>query len=205
MSNNAVQILFDPSIRKSNYDKNIAQYLVDLHDTKSTFNFCGGMLFQLVLTESLRNHLLQVAAGDQSDSELLQPVIYPASCRRMHHISGYNHSAHADNINLFHGREIRHVVGAEGGMGFVLQLSLANSEDPEGWTPKEIADYNGWAHDTGRPWRNPGSLSSIVSRFGERAYSLHHRFYLHLDQKDQMWLSAEDGCEGYPFPSRKIE
>ena len=33
-------------------------------------------------------------------------------------------------------------------------------------------------------------------KFGERAYTLHHRFYLHLGHDDNLWLSAEDGCEG---------
>ena len=33
---------------------------------------------------------------------------------------------------------------------------------------------------------------------GEKAFTLHHRFYLHLDRSNQLWLSAEDGCEGRP-------
>ena len=28
---------------------------MDLHDTKGTFDFCGGMMFQLVLSEKLRS------------------------------------------------------------------------------------------------------------------------------------------------------
>jgi hypothetical protein len=41
--------LFVPSERRSHYnaDSNVAQYLVDLHDNKATFDFCGGMMFQL--------------------------------------------------------------------------------------------------------------------------------------------------------------
>jgi hypothetical protein len=41
---------------------NVAQYLVELHDTKSVFDFCGGMMFQLVLTDKLREQLISVGA-----------------------------------------------------------------------------------------------------------------------------------------------
>ena len=34
--------------------------------------------------------------------------------------------------------------------------------------------------------------------FGPDAFTLHHRFYFHKDKRDQIWLSAEDGCEGEP-------
>jgi hypothetical protein len=34
--------LFDPLERQSQYNSNHAQYLVDLHDSKATFDFCGG-------------------------------------------------------------------------------------------------------------------------------------------------------------------
>jgi len=40
------EALVDPTQRDAHYGGNVAQYLVDLHDTKSTFNFCGGMMFQ---------------------------------------------------------------------------------------------------------------------------------------------------------------
>ena len=36
------------------------------------------------------------------------------------------------------------------------------------------------------------------STFGREAFALHHRFYLHLDGANRIWLSAEDGCEGTP-------
>ena len=35
--------------------------------------------------------------------------------------------------------------------------------------------------------------------FGDKAFGLHHRFYLHWDSRDVIWLSAEDGCEGEPW------
>ena len=39
--------LYDPAQRDSHYKGNIAQYLVDLHDSNACFNFCGGMMFQV--------------------------------------------------------------------------------------------------------------------------------------------------------------
>lgn len=38
--------LYDPALRDSHYQGNIAKYLVDLHDANACFNFCGGMMFQ---------------------------------------------------------------------------------------------------------------------------------------------------------------
>ena len=175
--------------------------LCDLHDSKSVFDFCGGMMFQLVLSEKLRTHL-----GEVSDQEQ-QPVLHDASMPRMSMVPGYGKSGFADNVNIFHGREIRQVSDAAGGMGFVLQLSHAAEDDPEGWTPQERAGYDGWGHDSGRQWRNANlyvdeGFKTFKSRFGEQAYGLHHRCYLHLDRRNQLWLSAEDGCEGQPAPPR---
>jgi hypothetical protein len=42
----SANVLVDPSQRDAHYDGNVAQYLCDLHDNKSTFDFCGGMMFQ---------------------------------------------------------------------------------------------------------------------------------------------------------------
>ena len=55
---------------------------------------------------------------------------------RMFMTPGYSQDADADNVRIFHGREIRQVPHASGGMGFVLQLSMAEG-DPEGWTPED--------------------------------------------------------------------
>jgi hypothetical protein len=174
---------------------NVAQTLVNLHDEKQVFNFCGGMMFQLVLSDALRSHLADVAknGGDVT--------LYDASKARMASIPDYSKSAFADNMKLFHGREVRKVPTASGGMGFVLQLSLADGDDPEGWTPQEIAGYDGWGHDVSRVWRTGEMLESegyksFQSTFGPSAFTLHHRFYLHLDRSNGLWLSAEDGCEG---------
>lgn len=173
----------------------IAQTLVQLHDEKQTFDFCGGMMFQLVLSEKLRSHLADVASTGND------VTVYDASKGRMSSIPDYSKSAFADNMRLFHGREVRKVPTATGGMGFVLQLSLADGEDPEGWTPAEIAGYDGWGHDVSRVWRTGEMLESegyksFRSTFGPSAFTLHHRFYLHLDRGNRLWLSAEDGCEG---------
>ena len=185
--------LVEPTQRDAKYSDNVAQYLVDLHDNKATFDFCGGMMFQLVLSEKLRAHLLET--GQQ------QPVIADAS--RMQNLVGYEQNSHVDNENLFHGREIRKVPDAAGGMGFVLQLSLSDGDDPEGWTAEEIEGYNGWTHDVTRTWRKGERLeeegfTNFREKFGPDSFALHHRFYLHKDGRNLMWLSAEDGCEGTP-------
>ena len=53
--------LYEPATRAA-YNGNLAQYLVDLHDARATFDFCGGMMFQLVLSPALRRHLAHVCA-----------------------------------------------------------------------------------------------------------------------------------------------
>ena len=175
---------------------NIAQKIVDLHDKKATFDFCGGMMFQLVLSDKLRDELLEVAKKGETDI-----AVFDASVDRMAKMSKYTQSAEADGIQIFHGREVRKVPNAAGGMGFVLHLSSASSEDPEGWTPQEKKEYNGWTHDSGRHWRRGDDLlnegyNSFRSKFGPSAFTLHHRFYWHVDQRGGLWLAAEDGCEG---------
>ena len=190
--------LYDPKARDSHYNGNIAQHLVDLHDSSATFNFCGGMLFQLVLSDALRKHLANVAMEGGE-----QPVVHEASFSRMPTIPGYVKSSAADNMRTFHGREVRQVPTAAGGMNFVLHLSLANGDDPEGWTSAEQARYDGWGHDSSREWRKGPQLeregfTAFRSKFGPEAFGLHHRFFLHLDRQNRLWLSAEDGCEGFP-------
>merc|ERR1719162_1642324 len=88
-------------------------------------------------------------------------------------------------------------------MGFVLQLSLANGNDPQGWTSEEINNYDGWGHDAGRTWRKADTYEAegfqgFKENYGSQAFGLHHRCYLHFDSSNRMWLSAEDGCEGSP-------
>ena len=170
------------------------RYLVALHDADGTFDFCGGMMFQIVLSEKLREHLLDVATGAEQ-----QPYAFDAATDRMAKMPGYRRDATADNVQLFHGREVRNVDWAAGGMGFAIHLS--SPDDAEGWTPEEVSGYDGWGHDAGRVWRNGEMLeregfADFRRKFGERAYTLHHRFYLHLGHDDNLWLSAEDGCEG---------
>lgn len=195
--------LHEPSTREA-YEGNVAKYLVDLHDSKSTFDFCGGMMFQLMLSDKLRSHLAHVAESGGEGAK--QPVVFDATKPRMANMPGYSKSADADNMQLFHGREVRQVPDAAGGMGFVLQLSHTD-DDLEGWTPAERAGYDGWGHDSRRQWRNGPMLedegfSSFRTKFGPSAFALHHRFYLHLDRGNRIWLSAEDGCEGTPAAPR---
>lgn len=174
---------------------NMAQKIVDLHDTNAVFDFCGGMMFQLVLSDKLRTDLLNLVKSGAAT-----PILYDASKDRMSKIPDYSQSSDADDISVFYGREVRKVSNAAGGMGFVLQL-VSSKDDPEGWSAQEITEYNGWAHDSGRKWRKAGDHALegnelYRSRFGPSAFGLHHRFYWHLDRRNGLWLSAEDGCEG---------
>ena len=78
----------------------------------------------------------------------------------MYKIENYKESVDADNVRIFHGREVRKASmngkAANGGGECVLHLSFASKipateTDPEGWTSAEMKDYNGWGHDSGRP------------------------------------------------------
>lgn len=196
--------LYEPTKRDVHYGKNVAQYLLDLHDAKATFDFCGGMMFQLVLSDMLKAHLSKVANGEKE-----QPVIFDSSKMRMSRIPDYAQTSDADNVRLFHGREIRQVPDAAGGMGMVLQLSFAGGNDPEGWTQQEVEGYDGWGHDVGRTWRKGDRLEkegfeNFRNDFGKDSFALHHRFYLHYDGINRIWLSAEDGCEGTPAQARNF-
>ena len=109
-------------------------------------------------------------------------------------------------MKIFHGREVRQVKNAEGGMGMVLQLSLAKDLDPEGLDTPEISNTTA-GHMTANvggnganSWKRKGG--TFRRQFGSSAFTLHHRFYLHLDEQNQVWLSAEDGCEGHPAAPR---
>ena len=157
-------------------------------------------MFQLCLSSKLRDHLVSVVANEVDDN---QPIIYDASKPRMFDLDGYSQDASADNVRIFHGRELRQIPNAEGGMGFVLQLSLADGNDPEGWSKEEVATYDGWGADSGRVWRKADvyeeeGFKTFKETFGPKAFGLNHRFYLHLDSQNRMWLAAEDGCEGTP-------
>lgn len=190
MSVDTAKKLYEPATRAA-YNGNLAQYLVDLHDARATFDFCGGMMFQLVLSDKLREHLSRVA----KDPDGKQPVLFDSGVDRMMKMPGYKKENAADNAMVFHGREVREVPDAAGGMRFVLQLSFAGDGDSDGWSAGELDDYDGWGHDAGRTWRNGESLS-FYRKFGPKAFGLHHRCYWHLDREDNLWLSAEDGCEG---------
>ena len=113
-------------------------------------------MFQLVLTNKLKSHLQSIASSSSK-----QPIIHPQSQSLMSRIPNYTKSSKANNISIFHGRELRGIQGANGGMGFVLQLSYADPEgveevgelsagkgadaawsgkaaDPQGWSIEEI-------------------------------------------------------------------
>ncbi len=197
MASSSPTAIYDPSVRDEKYQGNFAKYVVDLHDSKATFNFCGGMMFQLVLSDKLRERLSAAAAGKGSPL-----VVHEARHSRMSSLSTYKKNSAADDASIFHGREVRNVAGAAGGMGFVLHLSDSSEDDPEGWSPEERDDYDGWGHDGGRPWRKlkqweDEGVTNFREKFGGKAYGLHHRCFWHLDNKNRLWLSAEDGCEGF--------
>ena len=78
-------------------------------------------------------------------------------------------------------------------------------DDAEGWTNEETEEYSGWLSDRQRRWRDGALLQSegfetFGARFGAKAFTLHHKFYLHVDAGNNFWLSAEDGCEGVATP-----
>jgi len=148
-------------------------------------------MFQLVLSEKLKSHL-ETVASELSD----QPVIHPASQPLMSRVPNYQKSAYADNISIFHGRELRKIPTANGGMGFVLQLSYADPSgvtaavdessgslagkgadtswsgkavDPQGWSLEEISTYDGWRNDSFRQWRNgPAYEAEGFNSFSEQ-------------------------------------
>merc|ERR1711977_460121 len=186
---------------------NVAAYLVALHDASKVFKFCGSHKFQLQLSPALREHLNSVA--EQGASSSSQPVVFEAErfCEMPDYQSDFQGSAAADNIRVFHGREVRNSPNANGGQGKVLHLSMAGAEDSQGWTPDELEEYNGWKHDSSRNWRKAPQyelegFAGYSQQFDSNAYGLHHRFYLHWDSREVMWLSAEDGCEGEPWPEK---
>ena len=71
-------------------------------------------MFQLVLSEKLRSHLANVAAKGIDQQ---QPVVFDAATNRMARMPGYRQDAKADNVKVFHGREVRQGTprGAKGG------------------------------------------------------------------------------------------
>jgi hypothetical protein len=199
--------LYDPVERASTYGGNHAQYLLDLDaNASTTFNFCGGMMFGVSLSPRLREHLSAIAAAGPGDPR--QPFIYDKEVRRMNQRpEGHDLDANADNVKLFHGREVRQVsTNAGGGSSMLIHLSLAgDASDVEGWTKEEMDEYAGWLSDRQRRWRNGELLKNegfetFNERFGDAAFTLHHKFYLHVDTQQNVWLSAEDGCEGVAMP-----
>ena len=191
--------LCDPQERDARYGKNVAKFLLDCESHPSTtFNFCGGMRFGLSFTRKLRERLEKMASSDEGGENV---IVQESNVGRMYMMDGYVQSAYADNVSLFHGREVRRVSTFGEKSGMMIQLSLANEDDNEGWTKQEIEEYSGWLSDQQRRWRDGDVLESegvanFKDKYGPEAYTLHHRFYLHSDNVGGFWLSAEDGCEG---------
>eukprot|EP01047_Picozoa_sp_COSAG01_P091143 COSAG01_NODE_22812_length_840_cov_1.151147_1_plen_69_part_10 len=57
----STSFLYDPAAREAAFSGNWAEYLVQMHDARATFDFCGGMMFQLVLSSKLRGRLAAAA------------------------------------------------------------------------------------------------------------------------------------------------
>ena len=73
--------------------------------SRQVFDFCGGMMFQLALSDKLRTHLANVAE-DSAKTENQQPAVFDAAINRMAKIPGYTQNANVDNVVTFHGREV---------------------------------------------------------------------------------------------------
>merc|ERR1719491_2697054 len=116
-------------------------------------------MFQFVLSDKLREHLQEVATTTTAtttksmdeEQQHKQPFVFDSSHPRMHQIPKYQKTSTVDNSQIFHGREIRQVPDATGGMNFVLQLSYSETDtdsnekecgDPEGWTKEEQERYD---------------------------------------------------------------
>merc|ERR1719269_183512 len=115
------EVLENPMRRDRDYAGNAARYLVDLHEKRAVFDFCGGMMFQLVLTDALVEKL--------KGPDAPKVVIHDAATRRMAQVPGYDKSNFAD-------------------------------------------------------------VAGFRERYGPNSFTLNHRFYLHLDNTNQLWLSA---------------
>jgi hypothetical protein len=102
----------------------------------------------------------------------LRPYLQPHTAHRMASLPEYARDASADDATIFHGREIRGVTGARGGVSMVIHLSLANGEDPEGWTSGEREDYAGWLSDRQRRWRD-GNVFAEEGFAGFKVRSIH--------------------------------
>ena len=63
--------LFVGADRAAKYGGNHAQYLLDLDaNTATTFNFCGGMMFGVSLSQRMRDHLGEVAEAGESPKKM---------------------------------------------------------------------------------------------------------------------------------------
>ena len=86
----------------------------------------------------------------------------------MSQVPGYDKSNFADDATFFHGREVRKVPNAAGGMNFVLQLSAVARTRTAGSRGKSDG-YDGWGHDSSRVWRDGKRLEDEgVAGFRER-------------------------------------
>ncbi|KAL3793576.1 hypothetical protein ACHAW5_002856 [Stephanodiscus triporus] len=181
-SSNSKSRMYVPSERDEHYGDNIARYLLDLNE--------------------------EVASSPHDPSR--QPIVRPASQSLMNRVPDYERSSHADNIyaDPYGTRTTTTSTSAVDGV-VVPSGKGADSAwdgravDDQGWSNEEIATYDGWRSDRVRQWRNARTYAAegfdrFSEVFGDKAYGLNHRFFLHYDDRGRMWLCAEDGCEGTP-------
>ena len=205
---------YDPAQRGRQVRRNIAQYLVDCHDTP-------GVTLQLLRGHDVWPRPLPGAEGTPRGrspppvrTTRRQPKLYDASVARMSmKPDGYAKDASADDATVFHGREVRKVSAARTAPASTMFIHLCRGQGRhrEGWSAEEIEEHSGWMSDRGGGgrWRDGGVCAAEAgadwyrAKFGPEAFGLHHRFYLHLDGGDNFWLSAEDGCEGVAQSKQK--
>ena len=127
---------------------------------------------------------------------------------------GHSLDATADNVRVFHGREVRSVPWPPGGGGWrSTSASLASRapDDPEGWTGERRwtstpggSQTGSAGGETGRSSSRKGSRRS-ASDSDPRRSPCTTGAHLHVDDADEFWLSAEDGCEGVAQKARPRE
>lgn len=196
----SVPAIFGLTDASSAMPTNAAQYLLDLDAQGIYLHYYGDQqIFLLVLSPKLRDRLHKASSGFNASQ---MPLAYGTE-----HLSGgkcnwgdtpgwsSRHRPHsgADARTVFYGRELRHAPNTL--FGNAIHLSLGPEEDPEGWTPDEIAEnYKFWRAiqqegksvgeaDALRQFRHDvGSQlgGTFMQRWGQRPVTKAHRFALQM-------------------------
>ena len=84
---------------------------------------------------------METKARNFGETDDRNVAVQESNVSRMYMMDGYEQSAFADNASIFHGREVRKVSTFGEKSGMMIQLSLANEDDDEGWTKEEIVAF----------------------------------------------------------------